>query len=289
MTKAGLALTGSAGSLTEPDDDVDDELPVGTVTEHAGVTQPQPQPPAGAARPEPSVALDGSWSWGPVTLTPDQVRVADDAYDRFRAAEGRDLFGGYSGTGLTTMMRDIADGLEYGLLPPESEQDPLLGLDTFRARFADLIRRYPDRTAELLARRVPAAISYSLIFDGEHYSAGIWMVQDALTAAGFQLLARRNDWNSTTNRCVATMWQDHANDLPFEVQFHTTASLEAQQLARSSATLINDPRVPADAATSLRSDLAAAWAALPAPPGNRQISDYRRENGSATPGGKGEP
>ena len=225
----------------------------------------QSQPSGTGPSPGPRSDYDGSWTWGSARLSADQVRMANDAYDRFRTAEGRNLFGTYGNAGLTTMMRHVAETSERVRLAPDTEQSALLDPDTFKLRFADMLRRYPDRTADRLARRVPGAISYSFIFDPEHYSEGIWRVQDALTAEGFQLLARRNDWNNTTNRCVATMWHDPVNDLPFQVQFHTTASLEAQQRAR----------------TSPPSDLAAAWASLPAPPGNAEISDYRRESGPA--------
>lgn len=204
----------------------------------------------------------------PAILTQDQMRIADDAYDRFRAAEGRNLFGSYGSTGLTTELRAVAASLEYGELAPDAEQNALLEPEAFRARFAAMLAHYPDRTAELLARRIPGAISYSIIFDAERYSAGIWMAQDALTAKGFQLLARRNDWHNPVNRCVATMWHDPASGLPFEVQFHTAASLEAQQLAHSSP----------------QSDLAGAWAALPAPPGHSEISDYRKHGGQPPAG-----
>ena len=231
----------------------------------------------------PSAEPNGSRTSGLDDLTQDQVRIADDAYDRFRAAEGRSLFGSYGDGGLTIVLREVAAGLEYGELAPDTEQYSLLEPDAFKARFAAMLARYPDRSAELLARRIPGAISYSFIFDPERYSTGIWMVQDALTAMGYQLLARRNDWNAATNRCVATMWHDQASGLPFEVQFHTTASLEAQQLARSSTTLISDPRVPSAEAANLRSDLAAAWAALPSPPGHGQIGDYRRDGSSPPP------
>jgi len=256
--------------------------------------------PIAAAAPVPPIAATAPGSPTPATargahaqsalssaaaaLTQDQVRIAADAYDRFRAAEGRNLFGSYGSEGLTVVLRDVAGSLEYGELAPDTEQNSLLEPDAFRARFANMLARYPDRSAELLARRVPGAISYSFIFDAERYSPGIWMAQDALAANGFQLLARRNDWDSTANRCVATMWHDPASGLPFEVQFHTTASLEAQQLARSSATLISDARVPSAEAASLKSDVAAAWAALPAPPGHGQIGEYRRDGGGPLPG-----
>ena len=222
--------------------------------------------------------LDGSWSWGSARLSPDQARVANDAYDRFRAAEGRNLFGSYDSSGLTVAMRQLSDTIAYGRLAPETEQQALLDPDTFRARFADMLRRYPDRTPERLASRIPGAMSYTFIFEPQHYTSGIWDVQDALTSAGFQLLARRNDWGSTTNRCVATMWHDASHDLPFQVQFHTTASLEAQQLARSSTAMLGDPRLPPAQAEHLRSDVAARWASVPVPPGNSSIGDYRRES-----------
>jgi hypothetical protein len=229
--------------------------------------------------PVPESHLDGSWSWDSASLTSDQVRIANDAYDRFRAAEGRSLFGGYSAGGLTPTLQHVAASLEHGGLAPDTEQTALVDPDTFKAQFSDLLRRYPDRTVDRLARRVPGAISYAFIFDSERYSADSWIVQDALTAQGFRLLARRNDWSNTTNRCVATMWQDPDHDVPFQVEFHTTASLEAQQLARTSANLINDPRIPSAEAVHLQADLAAAWAALPAPPSNSEIGNYRRENG----------
>jgi hypothetical protein len=128
---------------------------------------------------------------------------------------------------------------------------------------------------------VPGALSYAFIFGVEHYADGILLVQDALEAQGFELQARKNSWNSSKNRCVYTMWHDPLGELPFEVQFHTSASLEAQHLARSSANLINDPRIAPEEAASLRSDLASAWAALHSPPDNDEISDYRRYGSSA--------
>jgi hypothetical protein len=257
-------------TVLPPDDEPGFSLPVDLDDDAA---DPAHEPPT------PQSNLDGSWSWGSASLTSDQVRVANEAYDRLRLAEGRSLFGGYSAGGLTPTMQHVAANLEAGTLAPETEQTALLDPDTFKARFSDMLRRYPDRTPDRLARRVPGAISYAFIFDGELYSAGIWIVHDALTAQGFRLLARRNDWNATSNRCVATMWQDPTHDVPFQVEFHTTASLEAKQLAKTSATLINDPRIPSAEAAHLESGLAAAWAALPPPPGNTEIGNYRRENG----------
>jgi hypothetical protein len=245
------------------------------------------EPAQAALRPNlapagPRLAEDGSWTWGPARLTRDQVRIAEDAHDRFREAEGRNLFGSYHDEGLTARLHDIAQQLERGSLAPGTEEQALLPPDRFKARLADMLRRHPERHAEQLALRVPGALSYSFVIDAEDYADGIWLVQDALEVRGFELQARRNAWNSAANRCVYTIWRDPLSDLPVEVQFHTTASLEAQHLAMASAALINDPRIPSAETESLKSDIATTWAALPAPPGNSEISDYRRASAPAT-------
>lgn len=232
----------------------------------------------------PRSAVDGSWTWGRASLTQDQVRVADEAHDRFSAAEGRNLFGSYGASGLTPMLRSVEERLEHGRLAPGTEQEALLDPDTFKARLSDLLRRYPDRTAEQLALRVPGALCYCFVLETAYYSDGAWLIQEELQARGYQLQARKNAWGNSENRCVFTIWRDQASDLPFQVQFHTPASLGAQQLARTSATLISDSRIPAGEAANLRSDLANAWAALPSPPGNDQIGDYRRGTGTAPRG-----
>jgi hypothetical protein len=244
---------------------------------------PRPAPTAAAAptaSPPPLVAPDGSWSWGQLRLGRGLVRIADDAYDRFRAAEGRDLFGGYGNGGLTPMVYRVAERVARGTLAPDTARYALLEPDVFRARFAELLSRHPDRAPEHLARRVPGAISYTFVLAGERYADGIAEIQEALEIQGFQLQARRNTWSSEANRCVLTVWHDPLTDLPFRIQFHTAASLDAQRLARTTAALISDPRIPPAEAASLRSDIRTAWAALPAPPGTARIPDYLRDSGS---------
>lgn len=232
------------------------------------------------------LATDRPWEHDPADLTEDQVQFAEEAYDQFRIAEGRDLFGGYGDDGLTVTLRRIEEQVGHGRLAPESERHALLDAEEYRARYADLIRRFPDRLAQPLAFRVPGALSYAFVLDNDLYAAGIWLLQDALQAAGFRLLARRNGWNAADNKCVVTLWQDGKSGLPFSVQFHTSASLEAQRLSRTSATLIGDERIPRAEAENLAADLSAAWAALPAPPGTGHISDYDgREAPRAAPAG----
>jgi hypothetical protein len=182
-------------------------------------TPPPPAPGTAPPLAAPRTAPDGSWSWGQVRLGSDLVRVAQDAYDRFRAAEGRDLFGQYGKGGLTPMLHRVAKRIARGRLADDTDEHALLERDVFLARFADLRARHPDRSPEQLARRVPGALSYCFLIDAGHYSDGILLVQEALELQGFQLQARRNAWSSHANRCVQTIWRDPLTDLPFEVQF----------------------------------------------------------------------
>jgi len=266
IASAGPTGTGSAGRIASAG-------PTGTVSESRNTSGYGTVSGAPIARTE----ADGSWNWGSASLTPQQVGIAQEMHDRFRVAEGRNLFGSYGGSGVTATLRRVEAQLEHGRLAPDTEQYALLDRDRFMAGLAGLIKRRPGQPVEQLARQVTGALSYTFVFDAASYSAGTWLVHDALRSQGFQLEARKNDWNSTMNRCVVSIWLDPVHHLPVQVRFHTTASHEAQQLMRTSATMISNPRIPAAEAAKLRADVAAAWAALSAPPGSSEIGDYRRE------------
>lgn len=224
----------------------------------------------------PGIAADGSWRWGSASLSPDQVEIAQDMHDRLRAAEGRNLFGSYGSGSLTATLRRIEAQLEHGRLAPDTELHALIDPDMFRAELAGLIRQHPGALVEDLSRHVTGALSYAFLFDTADYSVGTWLVHDALRAQGFRLDARKNAWGNTEHKCVVSWWLEPSHDVLFQVQFHTTTSFAAQQLARTSATAIRDPRTPPGEAASLRSELASAWAAVTSPPGISQIGDYRR-------------
>jgi hypothetical protein len=270
-----LAGPRDAASFT-PEPDPGPASPLAAEQEVAPTADPGPAP-------QPQMAADGSWSRGAARLGQVEVRIAQDCYDRFRALEGRNLFGGYGQGGLTVTMRRIAQGLAHGQLASGGDEQFLLEPDEYRARLAHLIRRHPEHTAEQLARRVPGALTYTFMFEDEDYSEGTWQVQQVLQTQGFRLEARRNTWGSAQDKRVVTIWLDPTHALPFQVQFHTPASLEAQQLARNSAQLLSDPRIPPGEAESLAAELAAAWAVLPAPPGNAGIDDYRRAPARTAP------
>jgi hypothetical protein len=203
------------------------------------------QPP----RDVPHIAADGSWNWGPARLTRDQVRIAEDAYDRFRAADGRSLLGGPDhGSGLTAAMHRIEE-LGLGRLGAGSSERALLPPDVFRARLADMLRRHPDRTPEQLSMRVTSALCYVFVLEDEQYADGIRDIEEALYAQGYQLQARKNGWASPANRSVFTIWHDPFNDVLFQVQFHTEASLDEQRHRRAPAPAGGPSATPGQAET----------------------------------------
>jgi hypothetical protein len=127
-----------------------------------------------------------------------------------------------------------------------------------------------------LARHVTGALAFAFVIDEPQYTTGTWLVHDALRVQGFRLDVRRNGWFASEHKYVVTTWLDPSPGLPFQLQFHTPASLDARRLSRVSASVLADPRTPADQAAKLRADVTAAWAAVASPPGVSQIGDYRR-------------
>jgi hypothetical protein len=179
------------------------------------------------------------------------VTIAEDAYERFRAADGRSLLGGHDrGSGLTAAMRRI-EGLGHGRLGAGTGERALLPPEVFRARLADMLRRHPDRTPEQLSMRVPGALCYIFVLEAEQYADSIRDIEEALYTQGYQLQARKNGWTSPANRSVFTIWHDPFNDVPFQVQFHTADSLDAQRHGRSPGPA-RDPSVTPTRAETIR-------------------------------------
>jgi hypothetical protein len=246
-----------------------------------GSHEPRRAQTARPSRDDPYIAADGSWNWGPARLTRDQVRIAEDAYDRFRAADGRSLLGGNDrDSGLTAAMRRIEE-LGHGKLGASTGERALLPPDVFRARLADMLRRHPDRTPEQLSMRVPGALCYIFVLEAGRYADGIRDIEEALYNRGYQLQARKNSWTSPTNRGVFTIWHDPFNDVPFQVQFHTAASLDAQRRSRSPVPA-RDPSVAPAQVGTIRADFASAQSASDSTRGNTDVGDYpRRADGTA--------
>jgi len=226
---------------------------------------------------EPRTGPDGSWEWNGRHLTPEQRLIAENALTRCRVAEGRNVFGSYGQSGLTPAMRRIEAQIERGQLLSDTEDRALKSPDRFKERFADLIARHPDKSAEELSHEVHDGIRYAFIFETEHYGEGTLQVHSRLKGNGFELEARWNGWESREYKGINTRWRDPAHDLVFEVQFHTPPSWDVWQQAHASYKQIIDPRTSPAERTRLWVIHAEKSAVISVPPGCTAIPDFRKE------------
>jgi hypothetical protein len=237
------------------------------------VATTRPEPPSQT----PPSAQEGSWEANGRHLDLAQNRIADEALSRCRKAEGRNVFGTYGHSGLTAAMRRIEALLDRGQLVPDTETQALKPPDRFKEKFADLIMRHPDKSAEELADEVHDGVRYTFLFDTAHYTEATLQVHSRLKGQGFELEARRNCWENAEYKGINTRWRDPAHDLAFEVLFHTTSSWDVRQRAQALYRKITDAATsPADRLRlrEMRADMSAK---ILVPPGSTTIPDFYKE------------
>jgi hypothetical protein len=194
-----------------------------------------------------------------------------------RTAEGRNVFGSYGSSGLTPMMQRIAAHLPFGGLAPDSEANSLKSSERLSAKLARLLARNPGRTAEELAATIGDVVRYAFAFEAADYVEGTWLVHRRLKSHGFELEIRRNRWESPEYKGIFTQWRDPAHQIPFEVQFHTTASWAVVQRSHEAYVQITDPATPPAERARLRACQVAAAATAKAPPNWAELGDFRLE------------
>jgi hypothetical protein len=230
------------------------------------------RPAPGADEPGPP---SGSRAVAP--LTAEQDRIADAELERYRAASGRNVFGGYGENGLTPAMHRVEAQLPHGQLAPESEELSLKSPERYKAKLAAMIARHPGVPPSELAAGIYDTARYTFVFEPEHYTDGTWMVHRRLKDQGFDLEARRNRWESPEAKGIRTRWRDSARDLVFEVQFHTPASWEVLQRTHDSYLRVTDPATPPGERAQLRAQQVAAAAAAFPPARSSEIGDFRAD------------
>ena len=240
---------------------------------HEPVLGPGPAAPAAgrvAPADPPSTARRG-------LLTPEQEQIANRALGRYRAADGRNVFGGYGESGLTPAIRRVESHLPHGRLAGDTEDYTLKSPERFKEKLARMIARSSGVPAEDLAAEIYDAARYTFVFEPQEYTDGTWLVHRRLKAQGFELEARRNRWESPEYKGIRTRWRDPAHDLAFEVQFHTPTSWEVLQRTHDAYVRITDPQTPPTERAQLRARQVAASAATRPPPRCAEIGDFRAD------------
>jgi hypothetical protein len=217
---------------------------------------------------------DGGWKWKGLELDPEANRVADQALETRRTAEGRDAEGNYAETGITPAMRQVEAELEHGTLVPDTERFALKSPDRFKEKLAKLITRYPDQPVGDLAPAIHDGIRYTFLFADDHYAAGVTEASRLLSDHGYSLELRKPSWDDDSYRGVNCRWSDEG--VQFEVQFHTPASWEAKQKTHDIYEKLCDPRTTAQERGRLDHEQREVTAAIPIPLGALEIEFYRR-------------
>jgi hypothetical protein len=210
-------------------------------------------------------------------LTPAQESIADQALSRYKAADGRNVFGGYGESGLTPAMRRVEAHLPHGRLAPDSEQHSLKSPERYKDKLVKLIARHPGIPAADLAAEIYDAARYAFVFEPQDYTDGTWLVHRRLKAQGFDLEARRNRWDTPEFKGIRTRWRDPAHDLAFEVQFHTPASWDVVQRTHEAYLRITDPRTSPAERAELRERQVAEAAGTRPPARCAEIGDFRAD------------
>jgi hypothetical protein len=140
-----------------------------------------------------------------------------------------------------------------------------------------MIARYPGVPARDLAAEIYDTARFTFVFDPDQYTDGTWLVHRRLKAQGYELEARRNRWESPEAKGIRTRWRDPAQNLAFEVQFHTPASWDVLQGTHEAYLRITDPQTPPDERAQLRARQVAAAAATRPPVRSSEIGDFRAD------------
>ena len=187
------------------------------------------------------------------------------------------MFGSYGSSGLTPVIQRIASQLPAGGLAPGSEADTVKPASRFAAKLGRLAARNPGVPLPELAAAITDGVRYAFAFDDTDYTESTWLVHRKLKSHGFDLLARRNRWDSPEYKGIFTCWREPAHGIVFEVQFHTLASWTVVQRSHDAYVRITDPATPPAERAQLRARQVSAAAAARFPPGVREIADFRLE------------
>lgn len=215
-------------------------------------------------RDTPRTHPDGSWSSGETRrLTPEQnteaTKACADIHD-----EGERV-------ALPALLQiESADpnrrlvGLEH----------MLKGVDRLKEKIADALRARPELTATQALSIVPDPVRFTYEYSPDRYADGVLADVERLKEIGFEEVKLKNLWSDEQYKGTNSQWRRPETGLRIEVQFHTSASLEAKELTHQAYERIRNPDTPPTERGELEAFQLRVNALLDTPPGTSEIPDF---------------
>ena len=217
-------------------------------------------------RPTPQTKPDGSWvASGDRELNPEQNAEASKACVDIRA-EGKEVI-------LPALQRIEAADPERQLAGLEHM---LKGEDRLKEKIADELTAKPWLSVRQALDTVADAVRFTLRYDPDRYADGVRADVERLKAEGFELIQMKNLWTGDQYKGVNSQWSRSETGSRFEVQFHTSESLEAKELTHKAYERIRSREVSSIERRELEEFQRRVNALILSPLHADEIKDFRR-------------
>jgi len=215
-------------------------------------------------RAAPVTHMDGSWSSGEIRrLTPAQNAEATKACADIQDEGERVMLPALLQIEAADPNRRLA-GLEH----------MLKGEDRLKEKIADALRARPELTVTQALSIVPDPVRFTYKYEPDRYADGVLADVQRLKSIGLEEVKLKNLWPDEQYKGINSQWRRPETGLRIEVQFHTSASLEAKELTHKAYERIRSP----DTSPTERDELGAFQrrvnALLDTPPGTTEIPDF---------------
>ena len=219
-------------------------------------------------QPAPRTTPDGSWVAGDHRrLTPEQNAEAAKACADLADEGRRDILPALKRVESADPDRHLA-GLRH----------MLKGEDRLKEKVADFMQS-PNATVRDALGFVPDAVRFTFTYSPQRYANGVLTDVERLKVEGFELIKLKNLWASEQYKGINTQWRRPETGLRFEVQFHTSESLETKELTHEAYERIR-ASAPSEEHEELEHFQRTANALLVTPERTAEIKDYpEKKNG----------
>jgi hypothetical protein len=214
-------------------------------------------------RAEPRTEPDGSWVCGEHRrLDPEQNTEVSKAHADLVDEADRHILPALRRVEAADPERRLA-GLEH----------MVKGEDRLKEKLAEELFGKQETVREAL-NEVPDAVRFTFRYGFARYAEGVLGDVERLKAEGFELIKLKNLWTDNQYRGINSQWRSQETGSRFEMQFHTSESLEAKELTHQAYERIRGSDVTPAERRDARDFQRRVNALLHTPPGTERIKNY---------------